>query len=310
MANHFKQGYDDVAVGYRLNKIEEKFEEFLQKLTGYGAELIFTFKKTQTKETDFKSNREEEYTAGIYVVDQIASASDFKSLVKRIKPKKREHPYNHSVMLVLCQVADRFGKLYGLDSINSRPSTSQVQLANKYNALAIMGLNTHYIFYSGTWAFWSDADLDMRTMTIRQYNREKILKSLNVTFESAALFSTLAGSLYSTEEIVERMTRFFGSRKSRDFFPDIAHFVNNQRFPISDTTINSIILQIFGQRNQQIFDDFKRTLQMMEPNTCSQLRSNIDPEVMKYFKDDYANLAEEILEGSSIYISPVYLDLR
>ena len=210
------------------------------------------------------------------------------------------------VMLVLCHVAERYGKLYGL---NSRPSTMHVKIANDHEAMALLGLNTHYIFYSGSWAFWSDADLNMDTMTIRQFNKEKILTHLNITSEKAALFAVLAGSLFSSEANINTMVTFFRPW-TKQLFSNVAKFVNEQTFPISDSSLASIITKIFGQCTDKLFYDFKRTLRLMDPTTCNQVPSEVDPEVMKLIQDDYANLAEEIFENSPIYISPVYLDLR
>lgn len=314
MANHLKPDVADVIAGYRLNKIEQKFEEFLQKLSNAGAEMIFTFKKTQTMEPDFISLRESEYQKALELINSLKMGGDFQALNKLYQRKQMdkdrfEFSYNHSVMIVLCQVADRYGKLYGLDSINLRPSTSQVKLANEYNAMALMGLNTHYIFYSGAWAFWSDADLDMKTMMIRQYDKEKILAHLNVTTEKAALFSVLAGSLYSSEANVNQVVKFFRPW-SKQLFPNVAQFVNEQKFPLTDNALVSIITRIMGRCTQEVFDDFKRTLRLMEPTTCDKVPSKVDPAVMKFIRDDYANLAEEILENCPIYLSPVYLDLR
>jgi hypothetical protein len=314
MANHLKQVAADVLVGYRLNKIEQKFEKFLQKLANAGADMIFTFKKTQTKETDFISCREGEYQQGMELLNALKMGGDFERLEnsyhrKMMTNTRFEFPYNHSVMIVLCQVADRYGKLHGLDSINSRPSTTQVKIANDNKAMAIMGLNTHYVFYSGSWAFWSDADLDMDKMTIRQYNRRKILETLNVTTEKAALFSVLAGSLYSSEVNVNKVVKFFRPW-TKQLFPNVAQFVNEQRFPLSDATLMAIITKLFGQCTHELYNDFKRTLRLMDPATCDNVTSKVNPEVMKYIRDDHANYAEEILENSPIYISPVYLDLR
>ena len=86
MANHLKQDAADVVVGFRLNKIERKFEEFLQKLANAGTELIFTFKKTQTKESDFQKLRESEYNEALCLLQEIKAFPNFDKLL------------NHSMM--------------------------------------------------------------------------------------------------------------------------------------------------------------------------------------------------------------------
>jgi hypothetical protein len=208
------------------------------------------------------------------------------------------------------QVAYRYGKLDGLDTINSRTGASQVKLANDSNAMALMGLNTQYVFYSGSWAFWSDADLDMNTMTIRQYDKEYILKRLNLTTENALLFSVLTGSLHSTAENVMKVAEFFKNwpkHKPKQRFAKAAKLVSEQKFPITDSELASVVELVMGRES---LDDFKRTLRLMDPTTCDEVQSKIDPKVMRHIRDDYANFAEEILENCPIHVSPVYLDLR
>lgn len=215
MANHMKLDVKDAIVGYRLNNIDRRFEEFLQKLKNAGAEMIFVFKKTQkNKDEDFIVEQEEDYHTGRELIDNITARKDFGTLKTLYESKikddnKFEFPLNRSLMLVLSQVAQKYGKLVGMDTINNRNSTFQVQLANQYNAIAIMGLNTHYIFYEGSWAFWSDADLDMDLMTIRQYNKEKILRHMNLSYEKAPLFVCLAGNLDSSEANIKKVAMFF-----------------------------------------------------------------------------------------------------
>jgi len=161
MANHMIQDVKDVIVGSRLNKIEEKFENFLQNMKNAGAEMIFVFKKSQkNKDEHFISIQEMHYHVARELIDKITATKDFGRLKSIYEEKMQdpnfEFPLNRSMMLMLTQVAQRYGKLHGMDTIYNRSSTFQVQLANESKAVAIMGLNTHYIFYDGSWAFWSD----------------------------------------------------------------------------------------------------------------------------------------------------------
>lgn len=314
MANYLKQDVKDVIVGYRLNKLSKRFEEFLEKLEDAGAEMIFVFKKTQIKELDFVNGKENDYEKGRELIDKMKVMSDFDKLKthyeRKLQQNKRfELPFNHAVIMVLSQVAERFGMLHGMNTINCHASTFQVQLAMKYNAMAIMGLDTYYVFYDGSWAFWSDADLDMNLMTIRQYNRKKILSHMNITVEKAPLFVTLAGGLRSDEAKVKKMVQHF-QPWTKLLFKNVADTVNKQKFPLSDEAIEGILTKIFGRCQPDLFEDFRRSLQLMDPNGDVEVASKVDSEVMTMIKDDFSNLAEEILENSTIYISPVYLDLR
>lgn len=300
------QNERDYLVGSRLNMIEQKFDAFLKKLADAGAEMIFTFKKTQVKETGFVSAQENHYQKALELLNSLKMIGDFNQLKEG--EENKEIPYNHSVMIVLCQVAGRYGDLHGMDSIHSSMSASQVKLANENKALAIMSLDTQILFYSGSWVFWSDADLDMEKMTIRQFDKEKILAHLNVPIEKAHLFCMLAGSLDSSEENIEEMIEFF--RPYHKLIPKVAKFVNKTQFPLTDKVLRTVITKVMGRCTQELFEDFKRSLEIKDLKSCTETSNQIDPEVMEHIQGGYANFAEEILESFPIYLSPVYLDLR
>lgn len=311
LAYHWQQDIKDAIVGFRMNVIEETFSSFLEKLQHAGAVMVFVFKKSQVRESDFISGKAEDYAKGKAIVELMRSTSDLNKLESfcQFKYPTERLPLNHAVMHVLAQVSKRFGKLHGMDTINKRSSTFQVQLANQYNAMAIVGLDTYYSFYEGSWTFWSDKDLDMESMTIRQYNKEKIMEHLNLTPEKTPLFITLAGGLYSTEENIRKVVSFFRPG-SQDFFKVVAEFVNQYRFPLMSGSLILLITRIFDNCPQKVFDDFKLTMNVMNTKDNTNVVSKVDSEIMNLVKDDFANLAEEILENSPILISPVYLDLR
>jgi hypothetical protein len=310
MANHLKQEVKDVTVGFRLLKLEKRFSDFLERLQNAGIEMIFTFKKSELKDVNFVNDMETDYQKGLEMIDMMRLMNETESLCqefdRKIETQRYEFPFNQTMMLVLTQVAEKFGKLIGTDVINSRPSTSQVRLANQTQAMAIMGLNTHYIFYEGSWAFWSDADLDMDSMTIRQFDKKKILQFMGINVEQSRLFAILAGSLLSSPTIVERVVSHFG-KWPKKVIENAINFVRTQRFPLTDGTLESIITKIFRRCDNEILMDFKRSLRLMNPNEDDE-HALISP-VKKIIKDDYASFAEDILEDSPIFICPNFLDL-
>lgn len=311
--HQLKHSVKDVVFGYRLNKIEKKFEDFLLKLQTAGAEMIFVFKKASSK-SNFFTEKQVEYESARTFIDTMRTSSsvldvEFKLRMNLRQTSRSEFPFNHAVMIVLSQVAQRYGNLRGMDTINNQPSTFQVHLANKYQAMALLGLDTHYIFYGGDWAFWSDADLDMDRMTILQYDKRQIMRHMGLTAEKAPLFVALAGSLHSSEANVKRVVNHFRPW-TKQLFPNVAAFVNEQTFPLTDSNLAGIVTEIFGRCPSDIFEDFKQTMLLMNPVENLKISGKVGANIMELIKDDFANLAEEILENSPIFISPVYLDLR
>lgn len=313
MATHWKTNIEEVVTGYRLNLVEEKFAGFLTKIREAGGEMIFVFKKTQTKEYNFANDMNDMYQSALDVINQIKMRKELDSLKtyydKTMDSKWFQIPFNQAIMVVLTQVAQRFGKLYGMDTIDNRSSTFHVRLANETNAMAIIGLDTYYVFYEGAWKFWCNADLDMTRMIIRQYDKEKILSHLNLNAANASLFVTLAGGIYTTEENIRKIKSYFGSRP-QEIFRSVSKFVNQQRFPLTDGSLRKIIQKFIGRFDEDVFNDFKRTMELMDPGVNPKIHCKIDDEIMELIKHDYPNLAEELLMNSVICISPVFLDIR
>lgn len=99
-------------------------------------------------------------------------------------------------------------------------------------------------------------------MTVKEYNKEKILSAIGLTTEQAPLFNALAGSLRSSDANIARLERRFGSHKRAQVIQQVIKFVNDQRltFPLSDAALSSVIAKIYGSCSTQLLEDFKKTL--------------------------------------------------
>jgi hypothetical protein len=214
-------------------------------------------------------------------------------------------PLNEAVLFVLCQTAQRYGRIHGMDSYRNRVTKFQIDLAKEWNALAVIGLNSNYFLFDGSWALWSDRDLDMEAMTTRQYDKELVMRHLNITYTQAPLFAALAGGLVSSQTN-RGIRKYFQPWEPKEFIV-ITDFINEQLFPITDVCLAGMIKRILGNYDPTVFKDFKESIESMQ---SKQNFSKVEADIMKSIKDDPANLAEEILEGSTIFISPVYLDER
>lgn len=314
MSNQLKFEADDVIVGYRLNKIEKKFDDFLQKLKNAGAELILVFKRSlHTEKSKLKRSSEDQYKLGLDLINQVKGSADFETISDHYADVLRrnlwfEFPSHAAVMLVLCQVAKRYGKLYGKTNLQNHQSNFLAQVANENKAFAILGLNTYHIFHEGSWHFWSDADLDFDLMTVRQFNKEIILRSMNLTFEKGPLFAILAGGLHSSEENVKKITRFFKPWTKR-LIENAAMFVSRHKFPLTDESLTNIINQTFGSCPPDLFKEFKDSLNSMTTEKDYEEPMEVYAEIIEMIANDFPSSAIDILRNTPIYISPVYSDL-
>lgn len=305
-------------LGCRLTVIKRQYEQFLKKLKAAGAELIFVFKKTDSiKDSKFLSQYQSEYSKARELICEMRTNRNLDKLAENYKinlenRKFSQLPLNDAVLFVLCQTARQFGKIHGMDSYRNRVAKFQIDLANETKAMAVMGLNSYYFMFDGSWAFWSDREVDMEKMTIRQYDRELVLRHLNITYQQAPLFAAITGGVKCSETSKQLVESFKPSDWDLTFnrkvdFKMVSELVNKQQFPLSVDILDGIVTSILGRCDLNVLEDIKEAIDSMcsNRNLCK-----IEAGIMKTIKDDPGNLAEEILEGSTIFISPVYLDER
>lgn len=302
MAHNMKLSTKDVVLGYRLNIIRERFAEFLSKLKAQKAKLVFVFEKTQVTNKDFNETENCNYLNGVVLAStdgNLESAS--RGLENKIKTDRTfEIPLNLTVMLALSQVATKFGEVIGMPSISYELASFNVFTARKRKAMAVLSLNTHYLFYDAEWKFWSDADLDMENMTVREYNRPEVLKILDIPQNKASLFVALSESF--------RASKTANSKNDHVTPEKLINFVRQQQYPVHYKILSKAVhanfkhcpksLEVYLSRAERRFD---------ETNTFAPRGSR---EVMKIVKNDFANYAEEILVNSPIFVPPVFFDLR
>lgn len=270
--------------------------------------MIFLFKKSQHLEHEFIMNQEERYRSSCEILDVISTGQTIEAVATHFEAISNfNYSFNEPLLITLTQTAKKYGKFHGIDSIDNKPATFHVQIANQHNAMAIMGTDTYYVFYAGKWKFWADMTLDIKRMTICEYDKEFILRSLNITVQQAPLFVALVGELYTNnEEDNMKLVSFF--RPFYNIFMNVSRYVNSQRFPIQENTLDQIVAEIFGSHRASIIDDFHRTFDLMIP------KSNVDycedENFMTRCSNDYINFADLILTNTPIYISSLFVEFR
>ena len=209
----------------------------------------------------------------------------------------------------MMQTAKKYGTIQGMESTCCKPSTAHTRIANEMNAMAIIGLDTYYLFYREAWKFWSDGDLDMKSMTILEYDKKVIMKSLNLTTDQVPLFYVLAGGLYSSPENVKLVAKKFKFWEPK-YFQRISTLVNQQEYPLETANIINIVVNIFGRLEFIIVDDFKKSLELMNSDKHPEYPDGFDQDILKASDNELMNYANEILLNKSIFISPNFDDLR
>lgn len=310
--SRYQEKLQDNLLGSRYNQIREHFEDFLIKLRENGAVLVFLMKKSRAREEDFVRVCENHYDTQCEISDVIETLKGTSKIIRHYE-RLQSPPYfplNFTTCMVLAQVASKYGKIYGMDTLNQKPCTVHVQILEKHKAMAIIGSDTYYFFYEGRWKIWSHNSLDLENMTIREYNKELILKDLGLTVEQGPLFVALSGGLYSSYENIKKIYHFFKpwNEKTRKNFLSIPRFINKRSFPLTDESLGLIVEEIFGRRDEKIFEEFRITIQTMNTKFEPERDPRFDWNIMETFENEFVSIANLILMNSPIFIPPI--DLR
>jgi hypothetical protein len=291
--------------GYQLNYVKFLFENFLVVLQNAGAELIFVVKKGNTLDPEYLKRRLNDYKDSCRVVKSINAVRLFHKLEKSFR---KSCPYNVLILVAMIQSAEKFGKVYSTTSAEVKSSVLQIDIAEKLQVDFMLGLDT-YLFFTkankGNVRIWSDEGFNLRKMDVRELDRDKIIAHFGLSCEQMPLFAVLAGDLQSEHCNVRKMANFFGIDK----FNNIANFVKNLKFPLTDEKLQSIAHSIFGAKcDDNITADFKKSLAQFELKPS--IKCEIDAEILDTITNDFMNFGEEILTNNMpILITPVYLDL-
>lgn len=80
--------------------------------------------------------------------------------------------------------------------------------AYKHNALAVVGDDSDFLIYEGSFAWWQSASLNMNHCTVRSFDRFKLRRYLNLNNTQMKYLATLAGNDH-TKHIVQQQTGEF-----------------------------------------------------------------------------------------------------
>lgn len=311
LSYHYQIQVKELLCGYQLNNIKKDVENFFGKLKAAGAELVFIFKKTSGDDYEFLKRRLSDYNDAVQLLKKIEKVKSFEKL-SSIYKKYNGHgiPYNVLILVSMIQSAKKFGNVHGADSVNSKPSVRQADLACSLNAAWVLGLDTYFFFLPGNWKLWTEDKLNMEEMTIEEYDKDVILKHFEMDYKQMQMMAILSGDIIETNlKVRQKISDYFGTKNK---FNTIKQFVKKLTFPMTDEIIEALAVKIMGRNYDSLINEaIKKSLASYNYNPNAETTTTLESEILNMIRNDFLSFAEEILLNKApIFITPVFLNLN
>lgn len=302
--------------GGRSNLVRKEFEEFLRRLNEAGAELIFVFKKTLVSYEDkWKEKKNKEYEDSQAFIAQLEEISNYRSLCCFYKMRfNSATTYGSDSSSILFHSALKFGTFHGSDFFLKNAGAAHTKLATELGVFAVIGLDTDYLFYDGSFKLWFPVKAEtilkdsVVKFDIQKFIKQPILDHFEMDDEKFRLLAVLSGKFFGSLEASETLKRFAGIPTE---FAKLAKFIHEQvEFPLTRQSIENIVEIIFDTVDQQVVQDFEKSLESFEATFFTSVKKFDDDEVNRLIKDDPFTYAELILNNEAIPIGSSFLEVN
>lgn len=293
---------------------KKEFENFLGQLKDAGARLLFLFKKPLIFfEEKFIDRRNLEYCQGLKFINLLETMNTCQLYDKLNSSYKYFYPYISSAV-TLYQSAQKFGEFRGNEYLIGNQAIGHVELANKENAFAIIGLDTYYLLYEGNWKFWRATHSGKNNMSFQEFDKKVIMDRLSLTYEQFRLFAMLRGTNKLSLEKKDVVESFFNNspptHKKSEIFERIFEFIKTIEFPINRATFQNITEIIFGKIDLEVVDEFELSLKSLKTFTLlDETESSLDKDVMNVIRNQPMSISERILYNRPLDVFNNYLDV-
>lgn len=204
------------------------FRKFFTQLKEANAELIFF--AAGNKLTDelmvFIPKREEEYIKYLNVLDEIDSIDGSVSEFLRRKNYDIRAPITMEYNIQ--KLAQGYGELR-INYVRHNQEIAKYIKQNDGSILAIITNDNDFMVFDGDYQFWQANDLNMKNLTGRRMNREKIRTRLDLNSEQLQLMSALSGSSYLPVPVMKEFyNKIWDETVEGNRIPQIAKYIRNE----------------------------------------------------------------------------------
>ncbi len=251
LVSHFQPKFKDVLLGNRYKIIFQFFSEFLQKLKQQGVKLIFPI--AIDNEIKGRTKKFHGYRDGVEFIDQIEKDNNLEALCEFFRKGLTDEfkaPHDPVFWDLLQEAAADYGEIIMFCVPEHHTTVFYRMLAKDLNAFAVMAFESNYIVAEGSWKYWASNELDIKTMTIVEFDKQAVLDHLGLNFQHIPLFQAMSGVLMSAEDF--KIVREIFSFKQTFFITNLARYIGRCNFTSPPTFTDLQEIKRFVIRNCRI----------------------------------------------------------
>lgn len=322
---------NDNVFGGRPLLCKESLEQFLTELKKCGAELVFFFDGSWSDQVNIEREAIEinkKYKMRQGLLRLIKSKEKGSNRLDNIQDENKSginFAYNRNLISVVKGVCEKFGKVSICEMYECDREIVSFTIANPF-VLGIFSDDSDYFIFPRNLRYFSTSSIvfNNETLTIKEYQRQKLRTELQLNDLQLIMFATLCGNDWMSFDVISsfhRKIRNAGNAlKGTDgFIKDVARIVKEyfQHVTIDLDDLWMIFAQLLSdiagkdyslhrmlnEKRETLRKDFKTSLTFYLFNENLQLSLHAAPDVLK------DHLTYKILNGKVKTIIPKFHDM-
>lgn len=196
---------DDAVCGGRHQLILESWEEILRALKTTGSDLVFfsDLNTTTSKMETWMDSQDQQFLNYVNFYKSIVGFNGhFDQVLNDIKDIK---PPN-STFYDMAALARKYGDIHY--SVKRENDFDLAQYATSHDAVAIISNDTDFLIFEGNWEQWSSDGIVAHSFTVTEFDRNGLLRMLNLSRSQMPLFATAKGNDFTKEIFPPTMRSF------------------------------------------------------------------------------------------------------
>lgn len=253
----------------------------------------------ETKFAQWAKRQNQKYSTSIDVLDMLYMQTPLEVIM-------RKPAYTNTTLNVIEAACIKHGQLNY--AVNSECDQEIAQFAHQnQRVLAVFSHDTDFMIFSGDWRYFSTKEINLDTLTTKEFDRKALRNHLKLDSFQMALFSTLAGNdIVHDKRLQESIHKNLGVSRT-DKLPGIARYIRKTLSRIEDypSLLRYLGKEVYGNTRQ-------KTTNLLHASIMSySVLPRNDPEnPSNVYLDQHHLFTYNVLNQSPFNFSLVFFDLR